>query len=184
MNSEPESRTSDWLSSALERFEGRLVRYARRIVSNDEEARDIVQETFLKLCRQNPEELNGRLAQWLYTVCRNRALDVRRRRTHELAAPVARAVTPQSREQSPADVSEKRETVATVREEVSRLTQNQQECIRLKFEHELSYSEISAITGLSVSNVGFLIHTGLKTVRERLRRADAATGLGGARGIS
>jgi RNA polymerase sigma-70 factor (ECF subfamily) len=47
------------------------------------------------------------------------------------------------------------------------LPANQQEVIRLKFQGDLSYLEISRITSLSVSNVGFLIHTGLKTIREK-----------------
>ena len=49
------------------------------------------------------------------------------------------------------------------------LPANQQEVIRLKFQNDLSYREISRITKLSESNVGFLIHTGLKTLRHRVR---------------
>src|SRR5215510_3809404 len=104
MNSDPESRTSDWLSSALERFEGRLLYYAQRIVGDDHEARDVVQDTFLKLCHQDPVQLNGRLAQWLYTVCRNRALDVRRRRGYAATAAegdVGEVLPPTSREAPP-----------------------------------------------------------------------------------
>ncbi|MEN8713450.1 MAG: sigma factor-like helix-turn-helix DNA-binding protein [Verrucomicrobiales bacterium] len=37
--------------------------------------------------------------------------------------------------------------------------------MRLKFQGDLSYKEISEVTGLSVSNVGFLIHTGIKRLR-------------------
>jgi RNA polymerase sigma-70 factor (ECF subfamily) len=48
------------------------------------------------------------------------------------------------------------------------LPENQQEVIRLKFQDGLSYREISGVTGLTVSNVGFLIHTGVKMVRQRL----------------
>ena len=48
------------------------------------------------------------------------------------------------------------------------LPANQQEVIRLKFQNDLTYREISQVTELSVSNVGFLIHTGLKTVRRKL----------------
>lgn len=174
MNPDTDSRTSDWMSSALERFEGRLLRYAQRIVGDSDEARDVVQDTFLKLCRQNPAELNGRLAQWLYTVCRNRALDVRRRKAfggtaHE--ADVSEAHVPVSREPAPSVAVDQLDSVGTVQAEIARLTPNQQECLRLKFQHELSYAEIGQITGLSVSNVGFLIHTALKTVRERLHRA-------------
>lgn len=177
MNSEPEQRTSDWLSTALDRFEGRLLRYAQKIVGDDHEARDVVQDTFLKLCRQDPEQLNGRLAQWLYTVCRNRALDVRRRRTHNspaVASDLSESRPLPGREPAPGEAVVLGESVQLVQLEISRLTSHQQECLRLKFQQELTYREISEITGLSVSNVGFLIHTGLKAVRERLRRLELA----------
>ena len=46
--------------------------------------------------------------------------------------------------------------------EWQKLTPNQRSCIVLKILEGKSYKEISAITGLSVSNVGFQIHDGLK----------------------
>ena len=49
------------------------------------------------------------------------------------------------------------------------LPPNQQEVLRLKFQNSLSYREISAITGLSETNVGFLIHVGIKRLRELTR---------------
>src|SRR6476620_10491135 len=61
--------------AALERHEAELVRYAQRFVGDLHAARDVVQHAFLRLCDQDPEELRGREAAWLYRVCRNRALD-------------------------------------------------------------------------------------------------------------
>jgi RNA polymerase sigma-70 factor (ECF subfamily) len=63
---------------------------------------------------------------------------------------------------------EAEETSSGVAEKIESLPDNQREVIRLKFQQGLSYKEISAVTGLSVSNVGFLIHTGIKRVRENL----------------
>jgi RNA polymerase sigma-70 factor (ECF subfamily) len=65
------------------------------------------------------------------------------------------------------------EQVAGVMSILNTLPANQQEVIRLKFQGELSYQEISHITKLSVSNVGFLIHTGLKTIREKSHAGQA-----------
>lgn len=48
---------------------------------------------------------------------------------------------------------------------LERLPTNQQEVIRLKFQGGLKYREIAEVTGLSVSNVGVLLHTGLKRLR-------------------
>ncbi len=158
-----------WVVAALDQYESRLLRYARRITGDAERAEDVVQETFLKLCKEDPESLNGRLAQWLYTVCRNHALDIRRKdgRMTSAADPPVVADTQSG---DPGHAVEDQDTLEIILAEVSLLSDNQQECIRLKFQHSLSYREISAITGLSVSNVGFLIHTGLKKVRGRIQR--------------
>jgi RNA polymerase sigma factor (sigma-70 family) len=47
------------------------------------------------------------------------------------------------------------------------LPPRQQEVIQLKFQNDLSYQEIAEITKTSANNVGVLIHTALKTLRQR-----------------
>jgi RNA polymerase sigma factor (sigma-70 family) len=163
----------EWLASALDRFEGRLLRYAQRITGDPHRAADVVQETFLKLCREDRTSLDGHLAQWLYTVCRNKALDVRRKesRMTALAEPAARDRDQHQRNghvPGPDEAAEAKETAARILAHLAELSDNQQECLRLKFQHGLSYREIAAVMDLSVSNVGFLIHTGLKKLRQRL----------------
>ncbi len=68
--------------AALDEFERPLVRYATRLLSGDESAaRDAVQHTFLKLC--STAEPPPNLPAWLYTVCRNRAMDRLRQNKRE-----------------------------------------------------------------------------------------------------
>ena len=73
-----------------------------------------------------------------------------------------------SRDPSPSAVAERRETTGRVVRQLETLSNNQQEVIRLRFQNGMSYKEISRITGHSVSNVGFLIHTAIKNLRQRL----------------
>ncbi len=157
-----------WVRDAVERFERPLTRYAARLLNDAERARDVVQETFLKLCAQERDEIDPRLAEWLFTVCRNRALDVLRkesRMTHLSEEQVGRCL---STTPSPPDVVERRELAARVVDLMDDLPMNQREVIRLKFQNGFSYQEISRISGHSVSNVGYLIHAGMKTLRGRL----------------
>ena len=74
------SRTpkSEWVVEALELHESSLLRYARWFVGDLESAREVVQETFLRLCREI-RCVEGYLAQWLFTVCRNLAFDARKK---------------------------------------------------------------------------------------------------------
>lgn len=158
------------LEAALDRFEAPLVRYAASILGDEARARDAVQETFLKLWRQPPAELTGEaLAPWLFTVCRNLAFDVLRKEQRMVHlspdAPIAADDTRTAREEAT------REGMSTILDALSSLPESQQEVIRLKFQNGLSYKDISRITGHSVSNVGVLIHNGVKALRKALGEA-------------
>jgi len=43
--------------------------------------------------------------------------------------------------------------------------------VRLKFEDDLSYKEISARTGLSIGNVGYVLHHALKAIADELAKS-------------
>src|SRR5689334_8392868 len=70
---------ADWVRAALDRYSGPLTRYALLITGNLEQARDVVQDTFIRLCAEDRTRIEPHLAPWLFTVCRNRALDVQRK---------------------------------------------------------------------------------------------------------
>lgn len=157
-----------WVLAAVSRYEGPLILYAGRILGDPERARDVVQDTFLKLCGQAPTQLDGRLAEWLFTVCRNRALDVLRKEGRMSRLADDQVAAQASHEPDPATALERHDAAARALSVLEGLPPNQREVLRLKFQNGFSYREISQISGHSVSNVGFLIHTGLKTLRQRL----------------
>lgn len=172
----------DWVRDALDRYEGPLLRYAVRLTGDLEAARDVVQDTFVRLCRADPRALEGGLAAWLYTVCRNRALDLHRKDRRMSPLDDARAASLISRAPGPDTLAERGEAHAEVLGALSDLPAKQQEVLLLKFQAGLSYKEISDVTGHSVSNVGYLIHTAIKAVRAQIgggaaRRAGAGRSL-------
>jgi RNA polymerase sigma factor (sigma-70 family) len=158
-----------WIQSVLARYEQPLIRYAAHITGDGERAREVVQDTFFKLCRQKPPPEEDRLAPWLYTVCRNGALDVRRKEKRMTAIDEVRLQQVPTRPEFPA-MLEQDEQLAEVMRILGTLPANQQEVLRLKFQGDLSYQEISRVTDLSVGNVGFLIHTGLRTIRQAIQK--------------
>ena len=164
---------NDWVRSAVSQYEGPLTLYAARLLGDADRARDVVQDTFLKLCRQDGEAIRTRLAEWLFTVCRNRATDVLRKEGRMTRLSDDHASAFASVEPEPGRALESKESADRVLKELDGLPPNQREVIRLKFQNGFSYREISRISGHSVTNVGFLIHTGLKTLRRRL--ADGPT---------
>ena len=163
---------AEWVRTALREHEGVLIRYASQITGDLDRARDVVQDTFLKLCGESPARLDGHLREWLFTVCRNRARDVVRKEQRMKPLEEARLETTVARESSPADQAETNESSRQVERLVAALPDNQREVVRLKFQSGLSYKEISHITDLSVSNVGFLIHTAMKTLRTQMQNEE------------
>ncbi len=182
----------------LDRYERPLIRYAQSIVGDLESARDVVQDAFIRYVRLTsgeedapmqaahsstedaeepasavPPALNANDARhieaWLFTVTRNRALDHVRKYSRIVAMPMPEERVCEDRR--PDEVLESRDEAEWLLKLLDGLTPNQREVIRLKFQNDLSYQEIADITGLSATNVGFLLHVGLKKLRTILREA-------------
>jgi RNA polymerase sigma-70 factor (ECF subfamily) len=162
------SRGAEWIIPVLDQYEGPLLRYAARLVGDLDAARDVVQDAFLKLCSEDPAVLRDHVAPWLFAVCRNRAMDLFRKEQRMNPLEDAQLEVLESEDPSPSETLERQETNHSVMAALGRLPKHQQEAIRLKFQEGLSYREISQVTGHSISHVGVLIHTGMKTIRERL----------------
>ena len=156
------------MTDALRTYEGPLVRYTARLTGDLEAARDVVQDCFLRLCLQRQADIEDHLTQWLFAVCRNRALELRRKKnmaTFEMTDLTSRASDPNS------DL-EQREENRLMRRRIAGLPPRDQEILLLKFQEGLSYKEISAITDVSVSNVGFILHRVLRRLRSELAPVD------------
>ena len=161
------------LTSLLDRYERPLVRYALSIVGDLESARDVVQETFIKLTQSNgatPTE-PSHLEPWLFTVTRNRALDVLRKNSR--IVPMILPDTRPCSDPGPDAALASRDTERSLLRLLDALPPNQREVIRLKFQNDLSYREIAEVTQLTETNVGFLLHTGLKKLRTLLSEGAA-----------
>jgi RNA polymerase sigma-70 factor (ECF subfamily) len=166
MGDEPKSH-AEWVREALERYEKPLIRQAFSITGDLERARDVVQDTFLKLCQADRASVEERLAGWLFTVCRNRALDVRRKEGRMGHLRDAQAVADPG--ERPSEEVARSQEHALVLEALEGLPGDQQEAFRLKFQDQLTYREIGQVMGKSLGTVSRLITAALGTIREQLR---------------
>jgi RNA polymerase sigma-70 factor (ECF subfamily) len=137
----------------------------------------VVQETFLKLWQADRAQVDGHLAEWLYTVCRNQALDLRRKDRRMVPLEKDGAIETPDDKPSAGEQLEKRQEENRVLDAFASLSGKQQEVLRLKFQGGLSYAEISRVTGLSVSNIGYIIHTGIQALRARVAPELAVEGV-------
>src|SRR5436305_10151944 len=100
------------VQSAMLEYEAPLIVYAARILGDSDRARDVVQETFLRLCGQDRAEVGPHLLEWLYAVCRNCSLDLLRRQKTRAAGELDPAV--RCKNAPPAKLIEDRDLAARI----------------------------------------------------------------------
>jgi RNA polymerase sigma-70 factor (ECF subfamily) len=169
-----------WIRGVLDRFEAPLTTYAARLLGDVHRARDVVQESFVRLLREDRGKVEARLSSWLYAVVRNRAFDERRRAAAGERALAAARNGSAKPVPDPAAALETKDAARRAFEALGRLPEQQQEVLCLRLRHGLSYCEIAEVMDTTKGNVAVLAHRGLVTLRDRLREP-AARRLAGAR---
>lgn len=164
----PSRSEENWIDVAIEDHQGSLLRYAQHFVHDLDLARDIVQDTFLRLCRQNQQEVRPKLVKWLFTVCRNRAIDVKRKENRMKPSLDYQLSQRPAAPSDPSQRLDQEEAAVGLMRHVARLPDRQQEILRLKFSAGLSYRQIAEVTGLTVSNVGVILHTAISKLRDQM----------------
>lgn len=163
------------LNEIMSNYERLFVQRAYAITRNLEDARDVVQDAFIKYIkfRSNGGEVKNS-KNWFYMVIRNTAIDLLRKRSkkeqlvsQEKEAEVTFAVTPTSG-RSPDKELQHREDVALSVKLLATLTAREESVIKMKIYQDFSYKEIAEKHDISVSNVGVTICNALKKLRRKV----------------
>lgn len=144
----------------VERYEDKMLRYARRFLFNQHDAEDAVQEVFLK-AYINMRSFNStrRFSPWLYRIAHNELLNSLRKKMHEpipFFDPDTLLPHPVAREQTDQPINEK-ELKELISANLDKLPQKYREPLVLYYFQDLSYQEISDILQIPVSTVGVRI---------------------------
>jgi RNA polymerase sigma-70 factor (ECF subfamily) len=157
-------------------YEAPLLRYAARLVNSINAAEDIVQVSFIKLFRKWKEGTrpSPQLSSWLYRVTHNGAVDYLRRETRRRTLHRRHAEDRQALEthvvNGPGQISEAAENAV---KQLKRLSFREQQVVILKVFEEKSYREISEISGLTETNVGYILHHAMKKMASGLKTTKA-----------
>jgi RNA polymerase sigma-70 factor (ECF subfamily) len=164
------------LEMIISEHEAGLLRYATRLLNDPSLAKDVVQETFIKLCRgwQNGSRPDTQLKGWLYRVTHNQAVDhirkeSRLRELHEAEAEERAAAEPPG--QRPA--LDRDEAMALALKHIGRLKPEEQEVVVLRLQEGMSYRDIAEITQRTEGNVGCILHHAVKKLAKSLKQAGA-----------
>jgi len=173
----------EWAFETMVRqFGGRLLAVARRLTHNDEDARDVVQSSYLSAFRSLSEfEGACQLSTWLHRIVVNTALmklRARRRKPEEsieVLLPAFQAdghhVEQFSDWGAPADqLLERKETRATVRACIQRLPNNYREVLVLRDIEELSTNEVAHALSMTPTAVKVRLHRARQALSTLLRR--------------
>ena len=167
----PGCETIEELFAALE---SPLLSYALRLSGQLCSAEDLVQEAFMKLQPQFNAVRDPR--RWLYQTVHNLALNHQRQARQIVSLDASRLDgRPAAGEAAdpkplPDEQLARMEGIGLVRLTLESLDARSRELIRLKFNEELSYKEISARMGLKAGHVGYLLHCALKSMADELAR--------------
>lgn len=160
---------SDKISTLVEEHETALVRYTISILKDREQARDVVQDAYIKLIK---ELQAGRVIDneksWLYKVCHNSSLDYLRKmkRRSEKKEDVRDSSVRSEENEAPDRQLNKKEESELVLKSLEELNEREQKIINLKVRDNLSYKEIASEMDLTVNNVGFILHRAMKKLAE------------------
>ena len=167
----PTPKHLEWAREIARLHHETLSRYAFGICRNRERAEDAVQETYVRLLKQDRRKIESHIKPWLLRVCRSRILDMARKEGRMSLVDTPIMEHKPSEEPRPDQEAESHDLSRALLGYVDRLTPAQQEVLRLKFQSGLSYREIAEVTDKSVNHVGVILHQALKRLKAHLTDA-------------
>jgi len=176
-DAEPGNSVRESLADLFGDLESPLLAYAMQLVQQSETAQDLVQEAFIRLHADFEAVRQPR--PWLYRTIHNLAANHHRK--HRKIVPLAGSEAEDGAPiewpddaPTPDQALQRLEAADQTRRCLATLDERSRHLIRLKFEEKHSYRRISELTGISIGNVGYILHHALKQLAEELKRKGVA----------
>ena len=152
----------------------RLYRLALGITLHTAEAEDVVQDTMMRAWEQRSQWASiQNVEAWLTQICRNLALDRKKRAQHEVTTdtvvtdPASSLSHPASH---PSDALDALESLSLLSQLMNQLPPPQDDIVRLREVEGLSYHDIAAALDLSEDQVRVYLHRARQRLREQYTR--------------
>ena len=171
-----QAENPDALSQLYDRYNGILKALILRVVHNEAEADDLLQEIFMEIWKQaknfSPEK--GKPLGWMVTLARRRAIDgLRKRQAYQRAEERLQAETEQQPDAWVQNTTEEEitfsDTRTLVRKMLDRVPPAQRQAIELAFFRGMSQREIAAKTNTPLGTVKTRLELGLKKIYDGLK---------------
>jgi RNA polymerase sigma-70 factor (ECF subfamily) len=158
------SSDQQWLGILLQRYTLLLFGVCMKYLKNEEEARDAVQQVFLKVLLELSKYRVDFFKSWLYMVAKNYCLMMLRnkdRHNQELSEKLA---LPDA-ETDLQELLANEQTYSFLEQSLIELSQEQRHCVTLFYLQKKSYQQISESTGFNYMQVKSFIQNGRRNLR-------------------
>ncbi len=168
---------ADWFELTFSQNWNRVYGIAYALVGDHAEAEDLALETFWRLYKKPPANLNHeRLGGWLYRVVTNLGLNAQRsqqrRESYEQEALIVERAEHDS--QNPPDQVERKQTRQNVRAVLAQLKSRSAQLLILRYSG-FSYRDIAATLEIAPGSVGTLLVRAEQEFEERYQNFEKAT---------
>ncbi len=153
----------------FEYFAPRLKGYLMRLGSSEAQAEELVQDVMLTVWRKAAlfDRRKAAASTWLFTIARNRRIDILRREKYPELDPEDPALVPDE-EVQPDDAVIMAERKAEVQSAMTTLPEEQVKLVKLAFYKGWSHSEIAKETGLPIGTVKSRLRLSFTRLKEAL----------------
>ena len=164
----------------VQRYQQKITAFVMRYVRNPDVALDVVQNIFFKIYR-NLSHFKGdaKFSSWLYRIASNQCIDHLRRQKHRpeisLDTYLESASEPDSLhagEETYEETLEGKERMEQVRQALGNMPENMRLVLILKVYQELTFEQISEITGEPLSTVKSRLYKALNTLGGLVKQND------------
>ena len=157
---------SDWLGILLQRYTLLLLGVCMKYLKNEEEAKDSVQQIFLKVIQELQKYNVDYFKSWLYMVAKNHCLMKLRDKQNKISAELTEKLMAAPEEETDwQKMMETDQVMELMEESLSELNYEQKECVHLFYLQKKSYQEISESTGFSMLQVKSYIQNGKRNLK-------------------
>jgi RNA polymerase sigma-70 factor (ECF subfamily) len=157
---------NEWLGILLQRYTLLLLGVCMKYLKNEEEAKDSVQQVFLKVIQELQKYKVEYFKSWLYMVAKNHCLMKLREKQGKITAELNdRLVVTPGEETDRQTLVENDHTLELMEAALKELNPEQQQCVTLFYLEKKSYQEISETTGFSMLQVKSYIQNGKRNLK-------------------
>ncbi|HEX8279098.1 MAG TPA: sigma-70 family RNA polymerase sigma factor [Segetibacter sp.] len=154
-----------WLGILLQRYTMLLLGVCMKYLKDEEEAKDAVQQIFLKAITELPKYKVDYFKSWLYMIAKNLCLMKIRERHGRIAMELTDKLDTDIAASDKSELLEKDKTLLSIEEGLLELNEEQKRCVILFYLQKKSYQEITDITGFNLSQVKSYIQNGKRNLK-------------------